>query len=73
MFWRVPGVGKSTFIGTLGMYLVRERNESVAVLSVDPSSPISWGILADKTRIERLSEEERALIRPPPSRGHLGG
>ena len=70
----VPGVGKSTFIDTLGMYLVRERGERVAVLSVDPSSPISGGsILGDKTRMERLSVEERAFIRPSPSRGHLGG
>ena len=70
----VPGVGKSTFIDTLGMYLIRERGESVAVLSVVPSSPISGGsILGDKTRMERLCLEERAFIRPSPSRGHLGG
>lgn len=70
----VPGAGKSTFIDALGMHLIRERNESVAVLSVDPSSPISGGsILGDKTRMERLAVEERAFIRPSPSRGHLGG
>jgi len=70
----VPGVGKSTFIDSLGMHLVRDRGENVAVLSVDPSSPISGGsILGDKTRMERLSIEERAFIRPSPSRGHLGG
>jgi LAO/AO transport system kinase len=70
----VPGVGKSTFIDALGMYLIRERAENVAVLSVDPSSPISGGsILGDKTRMERLAVEERAFIRPSPSRGHLGG
>ena len=70
----VPGVGKSTFIDALGMHLIRERGERVAVLSVDPSSPISGGsILGDKTRMERLSVEERAFIRPSPSRGHLGG
>jgi LAO/AO transport system kinase len=70
----VPGVGKSTFIDTLGMYLVRERGDKVAVLSVDPSSPVSGGsILGDKTRMERLSVEEWAFIRPSPSRGHLGG
>lgn len=70
----VPGVGKSTFIDALGMYLVRERGERVAVLSVDPSSPISMGsILGDKTRMERLSVEDGAFIRPSPSRGHLGG
>jgi LAO/AO transport system kinase len=70
----VPGVGKSTFIDTLGMHLVRGRGERVAVLSVDPSSPVSGGsILGDKTRMERLAVEERAFIRPSPSRGHLGG
>ena len=70
----VPGVGKSTFIDALGMHLIRARGERVAVLSVDPSSPISGGsILGDKTRMERLSVEERAFIRPSPSRGHLGG
>ena len=70
----VPGVGKSTFIDALGMHLIRERGERVAVLSVDPSSPISGGsILGDKTRMERLSVEERAFIRPSPARGHLGG
>jgi LAO/AO transport system kinase len=70
----VPGVGKSTFIDTLGMHLIRDRGERVAVLTVDPSSPISGGsILGDKTRMERLSVEERAFIRPSPSRGHLGG
>ena len=52
----VPGVGKSTFIDALGMHLVRERGERVAVLSVDPSSPFSGGsILGDKTRMERLA------------------
>lgn len=70
----VPGAGKSTFIDALGTYLVRERGEKVAVLSVDPSSPVSGGsILGDKTRMERLAAEEDAFIRPSPSRGHLGG
>lgn len=70
----VPGGGKSTFIDALGMHLVRDRGEGVAVLSVDPSSPISRGsILGDKTRMERLSAEEKAFIRPSPARGHLGG
>jgi LAO/AO transport system kinase len=70
----VPGVGKSTFIDALGMHLIGERGENVAVLSVDPSSPISGGsILGDKTRMERLAVEERAFIRPSPSQGHLGG
>ena len=70
----VPGAGKSTFIDALGMYLIRERGEKLAVLSVDPSSPVSGGsILGDKTRMERLAAEENAFIRPSPSRGHLGG
>jgi len=70
----VPGVGKSTFIDVLGTHLIRERGENVAVLSVDPSSPISGGsILGDKTRMERLAVEERAFIRPSPTRGHRGG
>jgi LAO/AO transport system kinase len=70
----VPGAGKSTFIDELGMHIVRQRGEKVAVLSVDPSSPVSGGsILGDKTRMERLSVEERAFIRPSPARGHLGG
>ena len=70
----VPGVGKSTFIDALGMHLVRDRDARVAVLSVDPSSPLSGGsILGDKTRMERLSLEEAAYIRPSPARGVLGG
>jgi LAO/AO transport system kinase len=70
----VPGAGKSTFIDVLGNHLVRERGEKVAVLSVDPSSPLSGGsILGDKTRMERLSAEDNAFIRPSPARGHLGG
>ena len=70
----VPGVGKSTFIDALGMHLIRDCGETLAVLSVDPSSPISGGsILGDKTRMERLSVEPHAFIRPSPSRGHLGG
>ncbi|MCL2878179.1 MAG: methylmalonyl Co-A mutase-associated GTPase MeaB [Acidobacteria bacterium] len=70
----VPGVGKSTFIDALGMLLIQEYGENLAVLSIDPSSPISGGsILGDKTRMERLAAQERAFIRPSPSRGHLGG
>ncbi len=70
----VPGVGKSTFINRLGMHLICERGENVAVLSVEPSSPISGGsILGDKTRMQELATDERAFIRPSPSRGHLGG
>jgi LAO/AO transport system kinase len=69
----VPGVGKSTFIEALGLMLI-ERGHKVAVLAVDPSSSISGGsILGDKTRMERLSMDERAFIRPSPSSGTLGG
>ncbi len=70
----VPGAGKSTFIDRLGMHLIQEQGEKVAVLSVDPSSPLSGGsILGDKTRMEDLSTQPNAFIRPSPSRGHLGG
>ena len=70
----VPGAGKSTFIDKLGMHLIHERGERVAVLTVDPSSPITGGsILGDKTRMERLFQEEGAFIRPSAARGHLGG
>ncbi|MEA3279479.1 MAG: methylmalonyl Co-A mutase-associated GTPase MeaB, partial [Thermodesulfobacteriota bacterium] len=69
----VPGAGKSTFIESLGMTLVNKEHR-VAVLAVDPSSQRSGGsILADKTRMEKLSVEERAFIRPSPSGGTLGG
>jgi LAO/AO transport system kinase len=69
----VPGVGKSTFIEALGLYLTL-RGHRVAVLAVDPSSTVSGGsILGDKTRMERLSASERAYIRPSPSGGTLGG
>jgi LAO/AO transport system kinase len=70
----VPGAGKSTFIEALGLHITQDRRETVAVLSIDPSSPISGGsILGDKTRMERLATDDRAFIRPSPSRGHLGG
>jgi LAO/AO transport system kinase len=69
----VPGVGKSTFIEALGLYLVG-RGHRVAVLAVDPSSSVSGGsILGDKTRMEQLSVCEQAYIRPSPSSGTLGG
>ena len=69
----VPGVGKSTFIEALGLMLMA-RGHRVAVLAVDPSSTVSGGsILGDKTRMERLSMDERAFIRPSPSSGNLGG
>jgi LAO/AO transport system kinase len=70
----LPGAGKSTFINTLGLYVIREYSQKIAVLTVDPSSPFSGGsILGDKTRMEHLAAEENAFIRPSPSRGHLGG
>lgn len=69
----VPGVGKSTFIEAFGLFLL-ERGHRVAVLTVDPSSSVSGGaILGDKTRMEKLSMDQRAFIRPSPSGGTLGG
>ncbi len=69
----VPGVGKSTFIEAFGLHLI-EQGKRVAVLAVDPSSPIAGGsILGDKTRMEELSRREEAFIRPSPSEGALGG
>jgi LAO/AO transport system kinase len=69
----VPGVGKSTFIEVLGLYLI-EQGHRVAVLTIDPSSTVSGGsILGDKTRMEMLSVHEQAYIRPSPSSGTLGG
>ncbi len=68
-----PGVGKSTTIDVLGMYLI-ERGHQVAVLAVDPSSARTGGsILGDKTRMARLSASDHAFIRPSPSSGTLGG
>jgi len=68
-----PGVGKSTFIESFGMMLIGQGLR-VAVLAVDPSSARSGGsILGDKTRMERLSRERAAFIRPSPSQSHLGG
>ncbi len=69
----VPGVGKSTFIETFGL-MVLGFGKRVAVLAVDPSSPIAGGsILGDKTRMEMLAREEHAFIRPSPASGMLGG
>lgn len=69
----VPGVGKSTFIDALGCFLV-ERGSKVAVLTIDPSSARSGGsILGDKTRMDRLSREPNAFIRPSPAGENLGG
>jgi len=69
----VPGVGKSTFIESLGMALIH-KGHKVAVLAVDPSSTRSGGsIMADKTRMEQLAVQTDAFIRPSPSGGTLGG
>ena len=69
----VPGVGKSTFIEALGMYLI-EGGHRLAVLAVDPSSSVHGGsILGDKTRMELLAQRTEAFIRPSPSSGSLGG
>jgi LAO/AO transport system kinase len=69
----VPGAGKSTFIEAFGLHVV-ENGHRLAVLAVDPSSPRSGGsILGDKTRMEDLSRDERAFIRPSPSGCTLGG
>ena len=68
-----PGVGKSTFIEAFGLHLIKQGHK-VAVLAVDPSSPVSGGsIMGDKTRMEQLSKEKNAFIRPSPSSGNLGG
>lgn len=69
----VPGAGKSTFIESFGTYLC-DAGLKAAVLAVDPSSSLSGGsILGDKTRMEQLSRNPRAFIRPSPSAGKLGG
>jgi LAO/AO transport system kinase len=69
----IPGAGKSTFIESLGMYLIKQGHK-VAVLTVDPSSTVTKGsILGDKTRMENLSKEKNCFIRPSPSGGTLGG
>ncbi len=69
----VPGVGKSTFIESLGLSVIK-KGHKVAVLAIDPSSQKTGGsILGDKTRMEELSIKKNAFIRPTPSSGHLGG
>jgi LAO/AO transport system kinase len=69
----VPGVGKSSFIEVLGTYLTRQ-GKRLAVLAIDPSSERSKGsILGDKTRMENLSNDPNAFIRPSPAAGSLGG
>ena len=68
-----PGVGKSTFIEALGQNWL-EEGKTLAVLAIDPSSQLSGGsILGDKTRMEVLSTNENAFVRPSASGGHLGG
>ncbi len=69
----VPGAGKSTFIEAMGGYLT-SIGHKLAVLAIDPSSERSKGsILGDKTRMEQLSADPNAFIRPSPSSGSLGG
>jgi LAO/AO transport system kinase len=69
----VPGAGKSTFIEAFGEMLCNQGN-SVAVLAIDPSSSLSGGsILGDKTRMEQLSKNPKAFVRPSPTAGTLGG
>ncbi len=69
----VPGVGKSTFIETFGKYLCNE-GKKIAILAIDPSSQVSKGsIMGDKTRMETLSNDPNAFIRPSPSGASLGG
>ena len=68
-----PGVGKSSFIEAFGMLLIGQ-GKKIAVLAIDPSSPITGGsILGDKARMEELSKSELSFIRPTPSAGVLGG
>lgn len=69
----VPGAGKSTSIDAFGMYLLK-KGHKLAVLAIDPSSERTKGsILGDKTRMEKLSVQQNAFIRPSPSAGSLGG
>ncbi len=69
----VPGAGKSTSIDAFGIHLLKNGHK-LAVLAIDPSSERSKGsILGDKTRMEKLSREHDAFIRPSPSAGSLGG
>ena len=70
----VPGVGKSSFLEAFGTYLTEEENQNIAVLAIDPSSRRSSGsILGDKTRMEKLSRNPKAYIRPSPAGSALGG
>lgn len=68
-----PGAGKSSLIEKIGLQLIH-KGLKVAVLAIDPSSELTQGsVLGDKTRMEELSANDNAFIRPSPSRGHLGG
>lgn len=70
----VPGAGKSTSIDAFGLHVLKNPGNKLAVLAIDPSSERSKGsILGDKTRMERLSQQKNAFIRPSPSAGSLGG
>jgi LAO/AO transport system kinase len=70
----VPGVGKSTFIEAFGAHITQKLAKKLAVLAIDPSSQRTKGsILGDKTRMETLTNDENAFIRPSPSAGSLGG
>ena len=69
-----PGAGKSSLIEKLGLHIVQEQGKKLAVLAIDPSSQRSGGsILGDKTRMDMLSMERDAFVRPSPTRGILGG
>lgn len=69
----IPGAGKSTFLDALGMRIIRQ-GLNVAIIAVDPSSPVSGGsLLGDKTRMTELARSDAAFIRPVPSGGHMGG
>lgn len=70
----IPGVGKSTFIEALGLYVIKRHRRKLAVLAVDPSSSRTHGsILGDKVRMSELARQDNAYIRPSPSAGSLGG
>ena len=70
----VPGVGKSTFIEVFGRHITQHLQKKLAVLAIDPSSQRTKGsILGDKTRMEKLTNDDLAFIRPSPSAGSLGG
>ena len=70
----IPGVGKSSFIESLGLYLAREYGRKIAVLAIDPTSSQTGGsVLGDKLRMQELSRHKNVYIRPSPSAGSLGG